>query len=35
MLTKGITGSGDYDLQGRKQHSDRRGVRPAVWVKIG
>lgn len=29
-----IKGSGDYDLNGQKEHLNRRGVRPAVWVSI-
>ncbi len=33
-LVKGITGSGDYDLKGQTQHQNRRGVRPAIWVKL-
>ncbi len=34
VLVKGITGSGDYDLKGQTEHQNRRGVRPALWVKM-
>ena len=35
VYVKGITGSGDYDLNGQTEHQNRRGVRPAIWVQLG
>ena len=30
-----VTGYGEVNYSGRMQNTDRRGIRPAIWVKIG
>ena len=34
VYAKGITGNGDYDLNGKLENQNHRGIRPAIWMYL-